>query len=205
MLGGTSKQERALIRSRVRDGMTVLARDGNRHLGGRPPYGYLRSTPASTPTPRSAPSANAFTASSPTPSTRPPSTGSSPCSARDTASRRSPTLSRPTASRPLPPTTRSRHRDPRGWAHTAIRSILRNEKYLGRAVWGQQTRVEELYDLDDVAAGYATHQRRTADENWVYGPDDAHPALIGEELWKAAQARIAVRAQQAQGGVTTRR
>ena len=34
MLGGTSKQERALIRTRVRDGMSVLAQDGNRHLGG---------------------------------------------------------------------------------------------------------------------------------------------------------------------------
>jgi site-specific DNA recombinase len=40
MLGGTSKQERDLIRVRVRDGMTVLPEMGGRHLGGRPPYGY---------------------------------------------------------------------------------------------------------------------------------------------------------------------
>jgi site-specific DNA recombinase len=40
MLGGTSKQERDLIRTRVRDGMTEFAKTGERHLGGRPPYGY---------------------------------------------------------------------------------------------------------------------------------------------------------------------
>lgn len=40
MLGGTSKQERDLIRIRVRDGMTVLAETSDRHFGGRPPYGY---------------------------------------------------------------------------------------------------------------------------------------------------------------------
>lgn len=93
---------------------------------------------------------------------------------------------------------RNPHRDPRGWAHTAIRTILRNEKYLGQAVWGKQARIEELYDLDDVAAGYTTHQRWTAGENWVYGPEDAHPALVGKELWDAVQARIAVRTAQAQ-------
>lgn len=52
MLGGTSKQERALIRSRVRDGMTVLAREGSRHLGGRPPYGYLLADAGEHPNPK---------------------------------------------------------------------------------------------------------------------------------------------------------
>jgi site-specific DNA recombinase len=34
----------------------------------------------------------------------------------------------------------------------------------------------------------------------VYGPDNAHPALIDQELWDARQARFAVRSQRAQRG-----
>lgn len=52
MLGGTSKQERALVRSRVRDGMTVLAQEGGRHLGGRPPYGYRLADAGEHPNPK---------------------------------------------------------------------------------------------------------------------------------------------------------
>jgi hypothetical protein len=93
---------------------------------------------------------------------------------------------------------RNENRDPRGWAHSAVRTILRNEKYLGRSVWGKQVRTDELYDLDDVAAGYVTRQRWTDRENWTVGPDNAHPALIDQDLWDRAQARIAVRGHQPQ-------
>jgi site-specific DNA recombinase len=34
----------------------------------------------------------------------------------------------------------------------------------------------------------------------VYGPDNAHPALIDQELWDARQARFAVRSHRAQRG-----
>src|SRR5262245_18092364 len=33
---------------------------------------------------------------------------------------------------------RNRHRDPRGWSHSAIRAILDNPTYLGIRVWGKQ-------------------------------------------------------------------
>jgi site-specific DNA recombinase len=95
---------------------------------------------------------------------------------------------------------RNPHRDPRGWAHTAIRGILANEKYLGRGVWGKQVRTDELYDLDDVAAGYITRQRWANPREWVYGPDDAHPRLIDQQLGGAARGRLAVGSQQAQRG-----
>ena len=35
---------------------------------------------------------------------------------------------------------RNRHRDPRGWSHTAIRAILTNPTYSGRRVWAKQRR-----------------------------------------------------------------
>jgi hypothetical protein len=100
---------------------------------------------------------------------------------------------------------RNRHRDPRGWGHTAIRSILMNERYLGRAVWGKQARTDELFDLDDVAAGYVTRQRWTESNRWVYGPHDAHPALIDQALWDGAAARLAHRSPSARPGTRSPR
>lgn len=100
---------------------------------------------------------------------------------------------------------RNRHRDPRGWGHTAIRSILLNERYLGQAVWGKQARTDELFDLDDVAAGYVTRQRWTDSDRWVYGPRDAHPALIDQALWDAAAARLARQSPSARPGTRSPR
>lgn len=199
MLGSTSKQERSLIRSRVRDGMTVLARDGDRHLGGRPPYGYLLADAGDHPNPKKRALGQRLRRLEPDPVTAPvveriftlfvAGHGLKDIANILTADG----VPSPSAHDP----DRNPHRDPRGWAHTAIRVILRNEKYLGRAVWGKQARVEQLYDLDDVAAGYVTNLQWTPNDKWVYGPDDAHPPLVSRELWDAAQARIEVRATHA--------
>lgn len=195
MLGGTSKQERALVRSRVRDGMTVLAQEGGRHLGGRPPYGYYLADAGEHPNPKKRGLGQRLHRLEPDPVTAPvvrrifemfaagnglkaianalTADGVPSPSAHDRA--------------------RNSHRDPRGWAHSAVRTILRNEKYLGRAVWGKQQRLDELFDIDDVAAGYVTRQRWTSDGAWVYGPNEDHPALIDQDLWDAASKRIAER------------
>lgn len=195
MLGGTSKQERALVRSRVRDGMTVLAQEGGRHLGGRPPYGYYLADAGEHPNPKKRGLGQRLHRLEPDPVTAPvvrrifemfaagnglkaianalTADGVPSPSAHDRA--------------------RNSHRDPRGWAHSAVRTILRNEKYLGRAVWGKQQRLDELFDIDDVAAGYVTRQRWTSDGAWVYGPNEDHPALIDQDLWDAAAKRIAER------------
>ena len=142
MLGGTSKQERALVRTRVRDGMTVLAQEGGRHLGGRPPYGYYLADAGEHPNPKKRGLGQRLHRLEPDPVTAPvvrrifemfaagnglkaianalTADGVPSPSAHDRA--------------------RNSHRDPRGWAHSAVRTILRNEKYLGRAVWGKQQR-----------------------------------------------------------------
>nr|WP_242412345.1 recombinase family protein [Mycobacterium marinum] len=54
---------------------------------------------------------------------------------------------------------RNRHRDPRGWSHSAIRAILDNPAYRGIRVWGKQEKYEVLVNPDDVAAGYETRMR----------------------------------------------
>lgn len=192
MLGGTSKQERALIRTRVRDGMTVLAQDGTRHLGGRPPYGYLLADAGEHPNPKKRALGQRLHRLEPDPVTRPVvrrifemyasghglKTIASTLTAEGVPS--------PSAHDP----ERNRHRDPRGWAHSAVRTILRNEKYLGHAVWGKQRKVDQLLDVDDVAAGYVTRQRWADRSTWVNGPTDAQPPLVDQSLWDAVAARI---------------
>ena len=44
-------------------------------------------------------------------------------------------------------------------------------------------------DLDAVAAGYITRKGWTDNERWIYGPDDAHAALIDRDLWDNVAAR----------------
>lgn len=195
MLGGTSKQERALVRSRVRDGMTVLAQEGGRHLGGRPPYGYCLADAGEHPNPKKRSLGQRLHRLEPDPDTAPVvrrifelfAAGNGLKAIANTLTADG--VPSPSAHDRV----RNSHRDPRGWAHSAVRTILRNEKYLGRAVWGKQQRLDELFDIDDVAAGYVTRQRWTSNGAWVYGPNEDHTALIDQDLWDAAAQRIAER------------
>jgi site-specific DNA recombinase len=193
MLGGTSKQERTLVRTRVREGMTVLARDGDRHLGGRPPYGYLLADAGEHPNPKKRALGQRLHRLEPDPVTAPVVQRIFALFAAGHGLRAIANIL--TAEGAPSPSAhdpgRNPHRDPRGWAHTAIRTILRNEKYRGRAVWGKQARTDELFDINDVSAGYVTRQRWTPKERWVYAPEQAHEALVSEELWDAVAARIA--------------
>ncbi|HEX7133311.1 MAG TPA: recombinase family protein [Iamia sp.] len=146
MLGGTSKQERALIRARVRDGMTVLAQDGNRHLGGRPPYGYLLADAGEHPNPKKRALGQRLRRLEPDPVTAPVVKRIFEMFAAGKGLKA--IASTLTAEGVPSPSAhdqeRNRHRDPRGWAHSAVRTILRNEKYLGHAVWGRQQKVDQL-------------------------------------------------------------
>jgi site-specific DNA recombinase len=73
---------------------------------------------------------------------------------------------------------RNRHRDPRGWSHSAIRAILDNPTYLGIRVWGKQEKYEVLVNPDDVAAGYETRMRWRDQADWIAPDRRTHEALI---------------------------
>lgn len=175
--------KRDLIRTRVRDGMTVLAESGNRHLGGRPPYGYRLADAGEHPNAKKRALGQRLHRLEPDPVTAPVVRRIFELFANGQGLKQiANTLTADNIPSPSAhDRKRNRNRDPRGWAHSAVRTILRNEKYLGRAVWGKQVRTDELYDLDDVAAGYITRQRWTDRENWTYSPDGAHPALIDQD------------------------
>ena len=70
---------------------------------------------------------------------------------------------------------------PRGstWDVSGVRSILLNENYLGRRVWNQTRRNKK------VQRGTKVPKPRS---EWVV-TEDAHPAIIYQELWDAVQER----------------
>jgi site-specific DNA recombinase len=187
--------------------MTVIAKSSDRHLGGRPPYGYLLADAGEHPNAKKRSLGQRLHRLEPDPVTGPVvrriyELYASGLGLKQIAN----TLTADGVPSPSAhDRERNKSRDPRGWAHTAIRNILQNEKYLGRSVWGKQTRVDELYDLDDIAAGYITRQRWTDTDRWVRGRDDAHEPLIDQDLWNAARARMAVRTAQNQSGTRSPR
>jgi site-specific DNA recombinase len=85
---------------------------------------------------------------------------------------------------------RNRHRDPRGWSHTAIRAILTNPIYGGRRVWGKQRRYEELLDINDVAAGHVTKMKWRPRSEWIEGANPSVEALVDDHDLAAVNARL---------------
>jgi site-specific DNA recombinase len=88
---------------------------------------------------------------------------------------------------------RNRHRDPRGWSHSAIRAILDNPTYRGVRVWGMQEKYEVLVNPDDVAAGYETRMRWRDEADWIAPERRTHEALISDELAQAVRLRTQAR------------
>jgi site-specific DNA recombinase len=88
---------------------------------------------------------------------------------------------------------RNRHRDPRGWSHSAIRAILDNPTYLGVRVWGKQEKYEVLVNPDDVAAGYETRMRWRDQTDWIAPDRRTHEALIPDDLAQAVRLRTQAR------------
>ncbi len=83
----------------------------------------------------------------------------------------------------------------RGWPHTTVRSVLRNERYIGRVTWNRRQwnrsgdrkrRLSRLRPADD----------------WVTA-ERSELVIIGPELWTRVQARLAERSRMT--GVPKRR
>lgn len=191
LFGGLSKGERTRIKLRVRTAMEALAADGNRYLGGRPPYGYRLVDAGPHPNPSKATAGQRLHRLEPDPATAPVvrrifaayAEGSGLRSIADTLTQDG--ILSPAAYDPA----RNPHHDPRGWSHTAIRAILANPTYAGRRVWAKQRRHEDLLDVNDVAAGHVTRMRWQPADEWIEGPA-THQALIDTETLAAVARRF---------------
>jgi DNA invertase Pin-like site-specific DNA recombinase len=66
----------------------------------------------------------------------------------------------------------------RKWTATTVDAILRNPKYTGHMVWGRSTRN---------SPGRGTTRTRVPQDQWLWTPAPAHPALTAMATWKEAQ------------------
>lgn len=183
LFGGLSKGERTRIKVRVRSAMEAMAADGSRFLGGRPPYGYRLADAGPHPNQAKATAGQRLHRLEPDPATAPVVRRMFAMYAEGAGLRLiADTLTQEGVPSPAAyDRRRNPHRDPRGWAHTAVRAILTNPIYGGRKVWGRQQRHEELLDIADVAAGHVTRMRWRPDSPWIAaGRNDTEPLVEAE-------------------------
>jgi hypothetical protein len=90
---------------------------------------------------------------------------------------------------------RNRHRHVGGWGLTTVRAILFNIKYTGRQAWNRQPAHHTPAHLP----GPFRTQRRTSADQWVISKRIAHPALVSEADFIAAQKITALVAPHAGG------
>ncbi|MGC1289146.1 MAG: recombinase family protein, partial [Streptosporangiaceae bacterium] len=88
---------------------------------------------------------------------------------------------------------RNPHRAGTAWMLGAVTSILGNPRYTGRQVWNRQRTDTELADPADVALGHRQVQRWNLLDGWVISTRPAHPGLVSEADFIAAQAVSAAR------------
>ncbi len=178
LFGGLSKAERSRIQRRVKAAMTTMAHAGGRYLGGRPPYGYHLAPIATHPNAEKARVGATLNRLEPDPVTAPiverifterlAGAGYSSI-ARNLNHDGIPS---PAAADPA----RNSHRDPRGWAASAVRAILMNARYTGHEVWNRQRRDYELIDVNHVAEGHVRRMRWNPPDQWIWSPEPTHDA-----------------------------
>ena len=195
MLGLSSKREVTRTSIRVRTAMAVQTREQGRYLGGRPPYGYRLGDAGPHPNKAHAAWGRRAHRLEPDPETahvvrwifaqrldghsvariaRALNEADVPC---------------PSASDP----GRNPHRMGTGWTLGTVTTILQNPRYTGHQVWNRQRTDKDLADPADVSLGHKSVQRWNLPDGWVISRKPAHPALVSEADYIAAQDVNAVR------------
>ncbi|MFF3377611.1 recombinase family protein [Streptomyces sp. NPDC002680] len=189
LLGILSKREIARARIRVLSAMTVQTRDQGRYLGGRPPYGYRLVDAGPHPNrtfarrgvriqrldidPLCGPIvswifAQRLARHSVARITRALNDAGIPC---------------PSAADP----DRNPHPSNGRWIPTTVRAILANPRYTGRQVWNRQRTDHVLIDPENTGLGHRDIMRWNTPTDWIISTQPAHPALVSEADFIAAQ------------------
>ncbi len=194
-LGLQSKREVTRTRIRVRTAMATQTWVLGGYLGGRPPYGYRLA--AAGPHPNKAHAAWGRRAHrlEPDPSTAPVVAWmfaqrlSGRSAARITRALNDAGIPCPSAADP----ERNPHRTGAGWTLRTVAAILANPRYTGRQVWNRQLTDRDLVDPSNTGLGHRQVQRWNLPEGWVISKRPAHPALVSEADFIAAQDATAPR------------
>jgi site-specific DNA recombinase len=88
---------------------------------------------------------------------------------------------------------RNPHRSGNAWTLHTVRAILGNPRYTGRQVWNRQRTDRDPVDPANTGLGHRPVQRWNLPEGWVISTRLAHPAIVTEADFVAAQDRAARR------------
>ena len=203
-LGFQSKKEIIRTRIRVRTAMAAQTREQGRYLGGRPPYGYRLADAGPHPNKAHAAWGRRAHRLEPDPATAPVVrwmfgqrlAGHS--TARITRALNDAAVPCPSAADPK----RNPHRSGAAWTLRTVAAILANPRYTGRQVWNRQRTEHDLVDPANTGLGHKQVQRWNLPTGWVISARPAHPALVSEADYIAAQDATAPRGP---AGAATRR
>ena len=188
-LGLSSKREITRTRIRVRTAMAAQTREQGRYLGGRPPYGYRLADAGPHPNKAHAAWGRRAHRLEPDPATAPVVAWmfaqrlAGHSVARITRALNDAGIPCPSAADP----GRNPHRTGAAWTLRTVAAILANPRYTGRQVWNRQRTDFDLVDPANTGLGHRQVQRWNLPEGWVISAHPAHPALVSEADFIAAQ------------------
>lgn len=189
LLGVHSRREVQRAQFRAKAAMRAQVAMQGRHLGGRPPYGYALVDAGPHPNKAHARWGRRLLRLDPDPATAPTVrwifnqrlAGHSVSSiARDLNDQQVPC---PSAVDPA----RNPHRAGTGWGWTTVAAILANPRYTGRQAWNRQHHEYAEPAVDD-PIGRSHARRWNSLQDCVLSATPAHPAIVTEEEFIAAQA-----------------
>jgi site-specific DNA recombinase len=189
VLGLSSKREVTRTSIRVRAAMAAQTREQGRYLGGRPPYGYRLADAGPHPNKAHAAWGRRAHRLEPDPGTAhvvrwmfaQRLAGHSV--ARIARALNDAGIPCPSAADP----ERNPHRTGTAWTLGTAATILGSPRYTGRQVWNRQCTDSELADPANTSLGHKTVQRWNLPGGWVISARPAHPALVSEADFIAAQ------------------
>ncbi len=190
LLGIISKREVVRARMRARTSMTVQARDQGSYLGGRLPYGYRLVDAGPHPNRAWARCGARAQRLDIDPTNGPVVTWmfqqrlAGHSMARNTRALNDMKIPCPAAA----DRERNPHRTAEAWTLTSVHAVLSNPRYTGRQVWNRQRTDHELIDPDNTTLGHRDVMRRNTPDEWIISEKQAHPALVSEADFVAAQA-----------------
>jgi len=95
---------------------------------------------------------------------------------------------------------RNPHRSGKAWTLHTVRAILGNPRYTGGQVWNRQRTDSDLVDPANTGLGHRPVQRWNLPEGWVISARPAHPAIVTEADFIAAQDLAARRGPESPAG-----
>lgn len=194
MLGAQSRREVLRSRFRVLAAMGAQVREQGRYLGGRPPYGYRLADAGPHPNAAHARWGRRLQQLVPDPNTAPQVQW---IFAQRLAGRSASNIAHELNQRGVPcPSSadpiRNPHRTGAEWTLRTVATILANPRYTGRQVWNRQRSDRDSPQSATGGQGSREGLRCNPAHEWVISKTLAHPALVSEDDFVAAQAISAI-------------